>query len=169
MRQLDLIMSYCGKMDHTLMTNFLQFSDAKLVSLHANTRKKKHIINILIECLQNMIYHGNEGVSVGPTDNGCLVALGQDEQSYFVWTGNHIANTDVSTLQQRLDEVIALSADDLHSLYLAQLERGELSDKGGAGLGIIRILRESGQQMAYTISKINESYSFFSLQVRINA
>ena len=63
--------------------------------------------------------------------------------------------------------MVPLTGDQLHNLYLTQLATGDLSDKGGAGLGIMRILRESGQQFAYSINAIDEHLSFFSFQVNI--
>ena len=47
------------------------------------------------------------------------------------------------------------------------LSNGEMSDKGGGGLGFIDIAKKSGEKLNYHIRKIDEKYSFFTLTVKI--
>ena len=42
-----------------------------------------------------------------------------------------------------------------------------MSVKGGGGLGLIDIARKSGEKLQYNIREINESFSFFTLTVKI--
>lgn len=158
---------YCGALTHEMMTSILQVSDVKLQELKATNRKKKNVINILIECLQNVISHGQEGEQ---TDTqGCIVALGHENQSYTIIAGNHLNKEDAERLKSRLDEVVHLDAETIHSLYLDQMSKAEISDKGGAGLGLLRILRESNRQLAYTLKPITSDNFFFSLQIQVHA
>ncbi len=168
MQQKQLFFIYCGELTHDMMTSILQVSDLKLQELKATNRKKKNVINILIECLQNVISHGQEE-GVPELNKGCIVALGHEAESYTIIAGNHLNKKDADRLKSRLDEVARLDAATIHTLYLEQLSKAEISDKGGAGLGLLRILRESNQQLAYTLKPVTNENFFFSLQIQVHA
>jgi hypothetical protein len=165
MQQNHLIVSYNGSLNGELIAALLQLSDAKLKEQELTIRKKKNIINILIECLQNIFYHSE---SESAMFQQCVLMLGKDETSYYIYTGNYLRNEKAKMLQTKLDKINPLSKEELHQLYLATLDSGQLSAKGGAGLGMLRIIRESGQKLAYEIEPIDQDYAFFSLQIRIN-
>jgi hypothetical protein len=47
------------------------------------------------------------------------------------------------------------------------LNNGELSEKGGGGLGLIDIAKKSRNKLQYSFREIDEDYSFFTLTVKI--
>jgi len=172
MQKEGLILSYCGTLTHDLMTTFLQLADAKLKDLQATKKKQKNIINVLIECLQNAMFHGDAlegGEDIGENLKSCLVALGHETGEFYIYAGNYLSESSAIKLRDKLDAMLPMTSEQLHDLYLNQLSTGEISSKGGAGLGIIRILRESNQQIAYSFREISHGASFFSLQVKISA
>ena len=68
-----------------------------------------------------------------------------------------------------IDEVNAMSSEELKSKYRETLDHGQVSAKGGAGLGIIDIARKSGNKLEYDFKQVNEKYCFFSLSVKVAA
>ena len=48
------------------------------------------------------------------------------------------------------------------------LSNGEMSEKGGGGLGFIDIAKKSGEKLIYKIREIDSNYSFFTLTVKIS-
>ena len=56
----------------------------------------------------------------------------------------------------------------LKAFYLEHLENNELSDKGGAGLGFITIAMKSGNKITPLFEVINDKYSLFLLEIKIN-
>ena len=61
-----------------------------------------------------------------------------------------------------------MNAVELKAHYLETVGSTELSEKGGAGLGIIEIARKSGGKIFNDFQKISETHSFFTLSVIIN-
>jgi hypothetical protein len=103
MRTHHLIFGYRGTLTNDLITSLLQLSDSKLKELKTPFRKKKSIINILIECLQNILYHSesfHDGLFSG---HHCLFLLGKRESDYFIQIGNFIDNTQMTDLRSKLD------------------------------------------------------------------
>jgi hypothetical protein len=56
---------------------------------------------------------------------------------------------------------------DLKKQYMDVLSNGELSAKGGAGLGFLTIALKSGNNMDFEFLDLNKEYSLFSLQSKV--
>ena len=52
-------------------------------------------------------------------------------------------------------------------MYKQQIKSGSLSDRGGAGLGLIDIARKTGKKLEYQFLTLNEEYLYFILKVEI--
>lgn len=159
-----LIFGYKGTLTNELVTAILQLSDTKLKELKASFKIKKAVINILIECLQNVLYHAESTESGG---NHCIFLLGQTNDRIYVRIGNYVQKENESHLKSRLDSMNALEAEEIHNRYLEVLDQGQISAKGGAGLGILRILKDSGQPVSYEFHPVDDSKSFFCLEVNV--
>jgi hypothetical protein len=66
-----------------------------------------------------------------------------------------------------LEYVNSLEKEQVHSLYLEILDKGEISNKGGAGLGILRVLKDSGSKLDFNFQEIEENRSFFSMEIKV--
>ena len=61
----------------------------------------------------------------------------------------------------------ALTDEEINALYLEVLVFEGHTKKGGAGLGMLDILRKSGSKLDCVMYKVSQDYSFFSLEVII--
>ncbi|HMT27954.1 MAG TPA: DUF6272 family protein, partial [Bacteroidia bacterium] len=144
-------------------------------AIDEDPKKKKKVYNILVESLQNIYHHMDElqkeenpdELSIKDRDAMFMIVRGEDG-IYYIHTGNYVLNIKKDILQARIEEVNAMSPEELRAHYVDRLNTSELSDKGGAGLGIIDIARKSGNKLGYSFNAVSEKYSFFSLIVRIN-
>ena len=93
--------------------------------------------------------------------------IGKLDNQYNIITGNYIKVENVEMLKKRLDEINLLSKDELKDYYKAVLNNGEMSAKGGGGLGMIDIARKTGQKLNYSFMPVDDVYSFFSLNIKI--
>lgn len=167
MRTHHLIFGYRGTLTNELITSILQLSESKLKELHVSFRKKKSIINILIECLQNVLYHSNEWDENGLIGKHCIFLIGNRNGEYFVQLGNFIENPQIEALKAKLEYLNTLQKPEVHQLYLDVLEKGQLSEKGGAGLGILRIMKDSGQKIDFAFQKVDANRSFYCMEIKI--
>ncbi len=70
-------------------------------------------------------------------------------------------------LKLNIDQLNKLNKDELDDLYREKLRSGKISEKGGAGLGLVDLARESSDKIFYEFIPINENISFFSLMIKI--
>ena len=67
-----------------------------------------------------------------------------------------------------VDIPITSSSEAAKELYKKALIENKLSDKGGAGLGFIDIVKRTEKKLEYQINGINDTISFFVLIIRIS-
>jgi len=53
-------------------------------------------------------------------------------------------------------------------MYLEVLDKGAMSDKGGAGLGILRVMKDSGCQIEYDFQEVDKKRTFYCMEIVIN-
>ncbi len=174
MEKEDIILSFKGDITKDLLSSVYQIIEARIENENDDNRRKKKFYSVLVECLQNM-YHHMESVqnengkksSEYPGSAIFIIAKGK-EGSYRVFTGNFILNDNAINLKAKIEKINAMNAVELKAHYLETLGSTELSEKGGAGLGIIEIARKSGGKIFNDFQKISETHSFFTLSVIIN-
>ncbi len=170
MREKSLNLIYEGSFSQEITKAVLSMAERKMDDAHEEANVKKKVFNIMVECLQNVCKHGSEsgieeknadGVSWG------IIMVGQQDNSYYITTGNYINNNSVEGLKSKLMEISTLDKDGLKELYKLIIKSGAISDKGGAGLGLVDIARKAGSKIEYDFEKVNDTHSFYSLLIRI--
>lgn len=123
----------------------------------------------MMECLQNITKHQDE-MDIGDDDvdsNGIFV-LQKSSKCYLITTGNLIENENIPPLREKLEKVNRLEEDELKEYYSEIMTQGSISDRGGAGLGLVAMARKSGKKLLFDFKKINEKYSYFYLRTAID-
>jgi hypothetical protein len=171
MEQEKVILSFNGVVTSDFLTAVLDIMENKMNDLDESPKTKKKVYYVLVECLQNLYHHiEDEGgqKSDSKVSKAALVMVVKDEDGFLIQTGNYIDKKNVDELDQRLKKINSLDKDDLRDYYREVLGNGTVSDKGTAGLGMIDIARKSGNKLEYQFLDIDEEFSFFSLNVKIN-
>lgn len=168
MERNNILLSFKGDITSELLTSILQIMESKMDNMQEDTKTKKKVYNVLVECLQNLYHHMDEApLDGGERQRSAIFMIGKLDGVYNVITGNYINNESVEGLKGRLDEVNALSKEELKEYYKQILNNGEMSLKGGGGLGMIDIARKTGQKLNYDFQPIDEKVSFFSLNIKV--
>ena len=166
----DIIMSYKGAPSEELLNSILSIADIKLASIEQQGKLKKKVYHILIEVIQNIHHHYDLDDREAADDGGSIIfILARVAGGYLILTGNYVPSSNVGTLKKHLEVINNLSADELKEHYRRQLNQGNFSEKGGAGLGILDIARRSGERLDYEFKDMRNGNSFFSLKVKVSA
>lgn len=165
----NIMLSFKGEVTSDLLTSILQIMESKMEVLDESPKIKKKVYNILVECLQNLYHHIDEDdtLTAANEKSALFMIRKSDEGDYSIMTGNYIANENVNHLKGRLDKINSMDKEELKDYYKEVLNNGEMSAKGGGGLGMIDIARKSGKKLDYSFSNIDNNFSFFSLIVNI--
>jgi hypothetical protein len=174
-RKLDqdgVILSYKGFISPELISCILKIVEAKLHQLEENSRTRKKVHNVLVESLQNLYHHvdadPNSIYSDSNENRSVIVSVVQSHNAYYIQTGNFITQEHLSELLPRIDGLNEMDDSRLKSLYQQRLSSAAISEKGTAGLGLIDMVRKSGNKLEYLVSEINPECSFLCIQIKIN-
>jgi uncharacterized protein DUF6272 len=158
--------SYRGIFTKTITNKILSLAETKLENSDDTKKIRKRIYFILVECLQNITKHQDKDTSGNPLDPG-LFTLQKKKGRYYITTGNIIENENVEKLKGQLEKVNSLDKDELKAFYTEMMITGQISDKGGAGLGLIAMARKSGNKLLYDFRKHNDNKTYFYLRTEI--
>lgn len=159
---------YEGEITHQITKAFTSLAENNMERLSEDTSVKKKVFHVMVECLQNLTKH-SEDVSASDTPyagNGVFI-VGKLDGVYHVITGNPIPKANIADLKAMLDRINSLDKESLKELYKQQIKGGELSEKGGAGLGLIDIARKTGEKLDYHFEELDEERAFFMLKTTV--
>jgi hypothetical protein len=159
----NILMIYKGDFSQSSIMPVLRMIENNMSNQLEELRVKKVIYLALVETLQNILKHSK---SINGLQEGVFF-MGKKDRQYVIASGNLIDKSEVSLLKSHLETVISLSKEELTDLYKKTLISGQETYKGGAGLGLIDIARESSEKLEYEFVPFNDELMFFSLIVRI--
>lgn len=162
----DLNYIYRGEFTQNLQQHILSLAEKNIDRDKISGKIKKRIFHIMVESIQNISRHGDAHEDT--EDTSSLFSIQKENKWYYITTGNIIENSKVDDLKGKLDKINGLDFDELDKFYREVLGNGQLSSKGGAGLGLIEMVRKSGNKLSYRIEKVNNDISFFYLHSNIN-
>jgi len=171
MERNNILLSFKGEITSDLLTSILQIMENKMDNMQEEPKMKKKVYNVLVECLQNLYHHLDEITEVDVDTEkirSAIFTIGKLDNKYSIITGNYILNENISGLKNRLDEVNSLNKEELKEYYKRVLNNGEMSLKGGGGLGMIDIARKTGEKLEYNFLEIDNKVSFFTLNIKVS-
>lgn len=164
----DILLIYEGKFDSDSTKAVLHQAERNIDTIHEDPSTKRKVFNILVECLQNVVKHGAE-LENPDSDQGTVPVLmiGREDQHYIIASGNAIQSAKVEDLKTKIERINSLDKDGLKQLYKQIMRSNEVSEKGGAGLGLVDMARKSGEKLSYDFYPLNNNLSYFSLKTVI--
>lgn len=161
----QVISAFKGKIGPEVLRSILKSTESNLVDVKESVPIRKKIFNILVELVQNLIKHV-DAEAKGDKGNSTLMVT-RDSEGYLISTGNHIQRQMSEFVQERIQLLNKMSREELRQFYMDNMEKNEMSEKGGAGLGLIDIVRKAGGKLDCFIEPVNDHLDFLVLQIRV--
>jgi len=125
------------------------------------------VFAVYIELVQNISNYITLRGITGLAEASSTVAIARNSGKYVVSSGNIILHTDVDAVCMRVDEVNAMSRDEIKTQYRKQMRRDVAPNALGAGLGLLEIAKRSSAKMTYVVREMNSVNKFFTLTAYI--
>lgn len=162
----DVLLAYDGVLNVDTISRLESEVEEKVTALSIPKGPLKKIFFISVEALQNMLIHGGKDAA-GNKHNYFIISKNQSKVEII--TANLVSNNIVDKLTSDVERLNSFADPAaLKTYYMEHLEKNELSDKGGAGLGFITIAMKSGNKLGYSFDKINDEVSLFCLKSTVN-
>lgn len=153
-----------GEMSDELTIPIIDYSS--LVHDSSDVSQKK-LSFFIAESFQNIIRHGLAEDSNQKTKNGTY-GITRYKKIVTLHSSNLISEDEVDLLDNRLIGLNSLSPEELRESYVSVLKDTELSEKGGAGLGLIEMVRKSKGGIKHYLER-NPLNNYFHFDVSLNA
>lgn len=157
----ELSYSYRGDFTQQLTDSILSLSETNMEATNEPVKNRKKVYFIMVESLQNITRHQEAEAIEG------FFSIHKAQNGFLITSGNVVETDNIPSLREKLEKVNSMNADELKEYYYEVLNAGGFSEKGGAGLGLIEMVRKSGNKLSYDFAKVDDKYSFFYFQINV--
>ncbi len=163
MKTNEINLVYEGEVTQEITKTFTSLTEKNMAKTAESNQVQKKVFNVMVECLQNISKHADTLSEDESEERRGIVMVSRGEENYKIITGNVIRNFRVAGLTESLEHINSLDKAGLSTLYKQQIMESKISEKGGAGLGLIDIAKKTGSKLSYQFKELNEEVSFFIL------
>lgn len=156
---------YKGIFNSGLTDKILSLAETNMNLTGESSKTQKKVYFVMIETLQNITRHQDETQS---EENHAFFVVLNKQGEYSLTSGNIIDDSKIESLKTSLEKINSLNADELKEYYKYVLENTGMSEKGGAGLGLIDMARKSGNKLLYHFRKLKDNASFFYFNTKVH-
>jgi hypothetical protein len=169
-----IFFSFCGPVTEIIVREIADILKQKLKVEDASTTVIYNVFSVVVEILQNINFysarkclercpdHKNKNLGLG------MIFAGTTGSDYFVLSGNLIENEKIHKLRKTLEKIREMDKKELRKYYKMQLRNLPDEESKGGGLGFIEVARKAGEPIEFDFQKIDDMFSFFSLQIIIS-
>ncbi len=159
----ELLLEYYGELQNEIIPFLFEKLEKNLEGKEHVTNRAKRIGKLSLEILQNSLKYVQNSELNKPYRH-VLFLLFKNGDQYVLISGNTLKKADMMDLHNKLSKVNQLKRAEADESYLSELNEGELSSKG-AGLGLLEIIRKTGNKFKYEFIEQSPEYSFYILKV----
>jgi hypothetical protein len=152
-----MAMIYHGVFDDSFTEQLISLAEGDV-----EKKAKKRMALLISESFQNVIRHGD---SDRKDDDSSLFCIRGIDQFIHIFSSNSVDLKTKLFLENKLNHINTLDKDQLKEVYKNALESGEISEKGGAGLGLIEMARKSEMPIQKRFNLQNENLFDFQMQI----
>ena len=161
----SFVLVYLGEFNDELTANLMDINDAGKSEMKSSRKKISYLIT---ECFQNIIRHSDKKESgLGKNDVPEMFILRDRNTIHHLVTTNVVKNEYVKDLTEKLESLQNLNSVELKELYMYAFSNNITSARGGAGLGLIDMVRKSGVAPSFRFVDLGNGFSNFFMQVNV--
>ncbi len=136
--------------------------------LKGRATNKNKIFNIIVELLQNIVTHADDYEINNKLGHYGIFYIAEKQDYLIITTGNYVHNSKIDSIRKNLELINGLSIRQLtekHRNILKYYKSGQ--HKNNTGLGLINIRMKTREKIYYSFVKIDDQFSFISIEVRL--
>ncbi len=175
----QVLLAYKGEIDGELIDILVQLAEKALKKIASISKIRKKIVNILIESLQNsyhylqtLINKEDETYTEAIKSPFLIICKDVNEaqlgENYWILVGNWVEGEKAQNLKARIDYLQSLSEEELQAYYIKVLNKDDLPTEGGAGLGLIDMMRRAHKQVFFEFKETENDFSVFMLKIKVH-
>ena len=161
---LGVLVSYTGPLHEESGDAILLLAESAVAQSGSARKEMKRVCNVLIECIQNVHRHG------WIDENGEILLYLTIEHTpvgFQIQCGNIIDLDMAATLRSKLNSVNGMDHFELRKRYIEVLCEEGVSEKGGAGLGLMSMAKRCAGPIEYELTEQDNDLLLFTLTATV--
>lgn len=160
--QQEIILIYEGKIEQEVIKVISNEVKKKMELKHESLKLQGVIFHLIVEMLQNISkYSDDKEIGKG------IIAIGKVSGKYCIYGGNKISNEKIAPMELFINTINNMNASHLTELYERKISNLGFNVQGGAGLGLIDMIRKSKQKLQYSFEPLTQGVSFFMVTATV--
>jgi len=161
---------YAGSFEDAVTTKAIKLSEHNIDKSDDLVKLKRKSSYLMTECFQNVVRHHEKEkyTQYHPAEKGFFMSR-SIKNMYYIASSNIVDQNVIPELKEKLEHINELKKDELKSLYMDVLKNKGLSEKGGAGLGLIEMARKSGHPLSFDFKNLSENNALFYFLIQLNS
>jgi hypothetical protein len=159
----DIMLLYRGEFSRETMMPLIEMLEHNVAGSDGVSSNEKKRLVTLIEILQNISKHGK----VLNTNKAGIFSIAEANGAFIVESGNFINQEEEAPLRKSLEEIKALSMEEIIALYKKRLLSPGITPEGNSGLGLLEIARNCSKNFEWEFTETPEHEIFFSLKITL--
>ncbi len=135
-----------------------------------NRKSGKKLSFLVAESFQNIVRHGydeSEENKIAKVKEGFFAMIKTDAE-IIICSSNTIENSKVFELETGLKRLAQLDKESLKNEFIEVLSENKTTEGGGAGLGLIEIMRKTNSRLNYSFNPKDDQLSYINFDIFFN-
>lgn len=159
----EVVFEHSGPMEHANVDRSIALTEAFSIERNDPKTVRKRLVNVLVEALENLSRH------VEDKDRETTFArLGRLPGSYVLVVGNALPTAVAAVLLSRVEILNDMDEAHLKQHYMGLLKNEGRTANGGAGLGLVTMVRRSRRPVVARSYAISEQQALIVLELAID-
>lgn len=159
----EVVFEHSGPMEHTDVDRCVGLAEAFSMERNDPKAVRKRLVNVLVEALENLSRH------VEDKDRETTFArLGRLSGSYVLVVGNALPAAVAAVLLSRVEILNDMDEDHLKQHYMGLLKNEGRTANGGAGLGLVTMVRRSRRPVVARSYAISEQQALLVMELAMD-
>lgn len=162
MKSNKISFAYEGEISHEITKAFSSLAESHIAIDNESSTLQKKVFHVMVESLQNISKHSAERKEVSSIIDGQgIFLISKTPSEYNITTGNVVNKEEIPKLEETIATINTGNKKTLNEKYKERIKKGKLSERGGAGLGFIDIVRKTNEKLLFSFVDIDEKKSYF--------
>lgn len=164
----NILLNFNGTFNKNNIINLLPIIETQI---NESINIKNRVLQVMIDMLQNIVNFSvplkNKKIKAELEGNPGIFYLSQNRHDFILTAGNYMNNHHIAILKRKLDFVNKLTYDKLITFHDRLFDYFSDSEITKPDLSIIEMRLKSKHSLLFSFDKIDEDYSFFTIQAVI--